>query len=98
MAAPDAVGPSGNLDPGRERTRAGIDAGAGRGPYRYRRDVHAAEPARPQGRAIIRGATDPGVDRSAQRPGPAARLCLCRLGPEILSPPQRDLPEFCRTV
>ena len=33
------------------------------GPHRHRRDVHAAEPARPQGRTAVRGAADPGFDR-----------------------------------
>ena len=40
------AGQSADLDPRRKRARAGIDAGAGRGTHRYRRDVHAAKPAR----------------------------------------------------
>src|SRR4029077_6598784 len=96
MAAADAGGESGNLDPRRERARTRTHAGAGRGAHRYRRDVHAAEPSRVEGRTIVRRTTDPGVDRSQERAGAATWLCLCRLGTGILRPPQRLFSELRR--
>ena len=86
------------LDPGRKRARAGDHARAGGRAHRYRRDVHAAKPPGSQGRAVVRGAAHSGVDRSEKRARAATWLCLCRLGPGILCPPQRVLPEFRGSV
>src|SRR6185312_6644599 len=89
MAAADAEDRARGRDPCGDRFRIGAHAGARRGAPRYRGDVHATEPPRSEGRALVRGAADLGVERPEPLARTWPRLRLHRLGTRILCQAQR---------